>query len=140
MTRVDFYILQSAEEQARLELAYKLCEKAYTQNMQVMIWSANQAQADQLDQLMWQYRPESFMPHCQLNKPLPNTSVVISTGQDDLSHHGLMINLSNTVPEHFSRFQRMAELVIQKKEVLNATRQHYGFFKDRGYPLNTHKL
>ena len=140
MTRIDFYILNSQEEEARLSLACKLCDKAFAQNMQVMVWTDNETQAQRLSALLWEQRPESFLPHCLLSNPLPNTPIAISTGQDDLSHHGLMINLSRGIPDRFSRFQRLAELVVQQEDVLAATRQHYGFFKERGYPLHTHKL
>jgi DNA polymerase-3 subunit chi len=56
------------------------------------------------------------------------------------SHNGLLINLSEKVPEFFSRYERVAEIVVQDVTITNRTRANYRFYRDRGYPLETHNL
>jgi len=55
-------------------------------------------------------------------------------------HHDVLINLAAEIPEYFSRFERVFEVVSQDPAVLNATRSHYKFYQDRGYPLKRHDL
>lgn len=141
MTRIDFYVLQKDSEQDRLEFAARLCEKAYRQDMTVMILTADPNTATQMDALLWDFKPESFVPHADIaTADQAREKVLISSGDDNINHHGLLINLGFEVPKMFSRFQRVAEVVVQTESTLKATREHYGFYRARGYPVNSHKI
>ena len=50
-----------------------------------------------------------------------------------------MINLAAEVPEFFSRYQRVAEVVDGHAERRERSRDRYRFYRDRGYKLNTHQ-
>lgn len=141
MTRVDFYILQEISVDAQLLFACRLVDKAMRRGNRVFINVVDLATARILDELLWSFRPESFIPHAIINtEDAAEVPVVISPGQDQAGHHDLLINLTADLPEFFSRFQRMAEVVVQNAAVLEATRRHYTFFRSRGYPLETHRL
>lgn len=141
MTRIDFYILQDASQEARLLFVCRLVDKAVGQGNRIFIRVDDTATAETLDDLLWSFRPESFIPHALVGMDeAADAPVVISTGEDQADHHDVLINLTGQVPEFFSRFQRLAEIVVQRDEILEATRQHYTFFKQRGYPIKTHKL
>lgn len=145
MTRIDFYILQKNSEEARLEFAARLCEKAYRQDMSVMIITPNTTTAPKMDTMLWGFKPESFIPHIEINATTQNNTatveaVLISSGKDEPSHHGLLINLGFTIPDMFSRFQRVAEVVVQTPETLEATRNHFSFYRKRGYPVAPHNI
>lgn len=141
MTRIDFYILQDASQEARLLFVCRLVDKAVGQGNRIFIRVDDTATAETLDDLLWSFRPESFIPHALVGMDeAADAPVVISTGEDQADHHDVLINLTGRVPEFFSRFQRLAEVVVQRDEILEATRQHYTFFKQRGYPIKTHKL
>lgn len=141
MTRIDFYILKEDSTDARLLFVCRLVDKAVRQGNRVLINVTDWSTADLLDNLLWSFRPESFIPHALSNtEEATEVPVVISAGVDQADHHDLLINLTADVPVFFSRFQRLAEVVVQADAVLEATRQHYSFFKERGYPIDTHKL
>jgi DNA polymerase-3 subunit chi len=141
MTRVDFYILQAQTEEARMLFVCRLTEKAVKRGNRVLIVVANEAIADALDDLLWSFRPESFIPHALAgSEEAADVPVVISAGADQSEHHDLLVSLTAELPPFFSRFERMAEVVVQAPEVLAATREHYAFLRQRGYPIDTHKL
>ncbi|RYG01950.1 MAG: DNA polymerase III subunit chi, partial [Chitinophagaceae bacterium] len=54
------------------------------------------------------------------------------------NHHDVLINLSRHIPDYFSRFDRLSEVVIQESAILENTREHYRFYKQRGYPITQH--
>lgn len=139
MTQVDFYVLQATEPAARHAFAARLAEKAFRQNMTVMVWAQDQTQAQLLDDLFWQFRPEAFVPH-QLPGASVSAPVLISHGQDDPTHSDLLINLSGETSAMFERFQRLAEIVVQTPEILAATRQNFRHYQTQGWPVKTHKL
>lgn len=140
MTRIDFYILQADAESERLHFAAKLCEKAFRQDMRVMLLTADVEAAQQASEQLWQFKPESFLPHASAGLADAQTPIAVSSGEDDVNHHGLLINLSSDVPSMFSRFQRLAEIVVQTPATLSATRRQFAYYKARGYPVKTHKL
>ncbi len=137
MTAIDFYILGHSDELARFNFACRLSEKVYGEGHQVYIHVENAEQAQRLDDLMWSYKPESFLPHNLVNDE--HQAQVQIGWQDHPAHHfDVMINLSSPQPSFFSRFGRVLEIVIQDETVLAQTRQHFKFYKDRGYEV-THR-
>ncbi len=142
MTRVDFYVLQNKDLlEDRYHFACRLVEKAVKQGNRVLISTANQEESHKMDALLWSYAPDSFVPHeLKSAQNQPASPVLISHSEDDESHHDVMVNLSLGLPEFFSRFKRVTEIVVQEETVLKATRDNYSWYKDRGYPLNTHKM
>lgn len=139
MTQIDFYILQKSDDDSRLHFICRLTEKALSRGHRVMVATESAEQTKKLDELLWQFRPESFVPHTTAQDGLP-APVFISHEQDDRDHHQVLINLREEIPQQFSRFERLLEVVIQAPQVLQSTRQHYAFYKARGYQLNSHKL
>ncbi len=139
MTKVDFYVLPEATSDARWLFACKLAEKVQRMGMRVLITVDSEADARKLDELLWTFKPESFVPHQLINggKPAP---VEITFGDQAGDHQGLLLNLSNTIPAWFSRFERVSEVVIQEQQMLATSRERYSFYKSRGYPIETRKL
>ena len=48
--------------------------------------------------------------------------------------------MTDTVPEFFSRFERVAELVENDEQQRHHGRERFRFYKERGYPLQTHNV
>ncbi|MBU3069480.1 DNA polymerase III subunit chi [Aestuariicella sp. G3-2] len=140
MTQVDFYVLPAPAVEQRLVFACRLAQKAYQSGSKVFIAVNTAEEAAELNQRLWNFRPESFLPHdCEGDSPL-QSQVAVGFGNDCGDHHDLLINLKDAIPDYFSRFQRLAEVVCQDEQVLSATREHYGFYRHRGYPINSHKI
>ncbi|MGA9852672.1 MAG: DNA polymerase III subunit chi [Gammaproteobacteria bacterium] len=139
MTQVDFYILPETTPRGRALFACKLAEKAYGLGHRSFVHLPSEAEARELDALMWTFRDRSFLPHCLVdeNAPVP---VHLGFGQEPGEEFHLLINLSAEVPRFFSRFERVAEVVDNDARLREQGRERFRFYKDRGYPLETHKL
>ena len=142
MTRVDFYVLTNKNsQQERFHFACRLVEKAVKQGNRVLIATDDEQSSENINTLLWSFSPESFVPHAIVGSEAAQTApVVISHDTDDEAHHDVMVNLGLGLPEYFSRFKRVSEIVVQEQSVLEATRKNYSWYQQRGYPLNTHKL
>lgn len=139
MTRVGFYVVQAAESGQRLQVAARLADKAYAQGHGIYINAVDKAQAQALDELLWSYRPTSFIPHGLVGDP-ESGHVAIGWGQDPGAHSDLLINLQLDIPAFFSRFARVAEVVTQDEASLAALRNSWRFYQERGYQLEKHDL
>jgi DNA polymerase-3 subunit chi len=139
VTRVDFYVLENAAADARLLLAARLCEKAHRQGHRIYLHAPDEALARHMDDLLWTYRPESFLRHGLIGAADSET-IGIGWQEHPEGHDDVLINLGLAVVPFFSRFHRVAELVSRAPDSLPALRQNWRYYKDRGYPLHKHDL
>lgn len=140
MTRVDFYLLSTADETARLRVVCRLADKIFGLGQQLHIHTADAEQERSLDRLLWTFQDISFLPHRLTGAE--SAVVPISLGHDGTPAAGgdVLINLAPDTPHFFSRFERVAEIVDEQPEVRAAGRTRYRFYRDRGYPLQHHQL
>ena len=141
MTRIDFYILQDSQPDARTLLTCRLTEKAFRQGHQVYINTESGQQLKKLDDMLWTFRDGSFLPHgLYAANADSDHPVLLGHAVDPEGPSDVLVNLSNDVPAFFSRFNRVAELVGGDDAQRVSARERYRFYKDRGYTLNSHKL
>ncbi len=144
MTQVDFYILESESDEARLRLTCKIVEKATQLDHHVFVHSASDDEATKLDELLWTFSQGSFIPHRVVRKPLDEPQLEpVLIGVNSPPGPGrwnVLINLAAEVPEFFSRYERVAEVVDANAVRREQSRERYRFYRDRGYKLNTHQV
>jgi DNA polymerase-3 subunit chi len=139
VTRVGFYVVRGADQAQRLQVATRLADKAFQRGHRIFINAADEAQARALDELLWSYRPASFLPH-GLYDEAQAQPIAIGWGQEPQGHNDLLINLQLGIPGFFSRFARVAEVVTQDPASLEALRRSWTFYRERGYQLEKHDL
>lgn len=144
MTQIDFYILPSDSADARLHLACRIADKALQQNQHVFINAESPDESARLDELLWTFSQGSFVPHrvIDANAAEPFAEpVLIGCGAAPAGEEWqVLINLAGTVPEFFSRYQRVAELVDGNEQRRERGRERFRFYRDRGYELHTHQM
>ncbi|MES1927937.1 DNA polymerase III chi subunit, HolC [Salinisphaera dokdonensis CL-ES53] len=141
MTEVFFYILEDEAADANMRFACRLTEKAYDGGHRIYLHVADDAQADALDKLLWQFRQGSFVPHASVAALAADdhlTPVVIGAGAPPAGFDDILINVGGDVGGFFSRFARHNEIVAPAD--VDSARSRYRFYKDRGYTLTTHKI
>ena len=139
MTQVDFYLLDEQAGENRQHYVCRLTDKAYRQGRRIYIHTESPAETRMLDSLLWTFRDQSFVPHGVAGLADPEiTPVIIGDTEPPEQVDDVLINLSPRVPPFFSRFQRVAEVVDHHESAKRTSREHYRFYKDRGYPLDTH--
>ena len=144
MTQVDFYILDSESDEARLRLACKIAEKATQLDHHVFVHSTSDDEAVKLDELLWTFSQGSFIPHrvvrAPLDAPLREPVLIGVNAPPGPGRWDVLINLGADVPEFFSRYERVAEVVDANAVRREQSRERYRFYRDRGYKLNTHQV
>lgn len=152
MTQVDFYILSDDSAEARLKTACRLADKAVQRKLSVVVLAAGDDDARKLDELLWTFAQNSFLPHRFAWDPaaegIAEPIVIALEERPQLDHDsgaaatdwGLMINLASQVPDTFSRYERLAEIVGAAPESRERGRERYRFYRERGYSLQTHQL
>lgn len=141
LERIDFYILPDASLEARWRFTGRLADKAWRLGHSVLVLVDDIEQAKQLDQQLWALPEESFLPHRLLEDDhQPPARVEISHSQRLGEHKDLLINLSTQPPEQLARFHRLAEVVIQRPELLSTSRKRFKHYQTQGYAVYHQRL
>ncbi|MDI9818084.1 MULTISPECIES: DNA polymerase III subunit chi [unclassified Legionella] len=139
--RVDFYLLASKESSARWLLACRLLEKAYLRGHRVFVYCDNQQDAHKLDELLWTFKEDSFIPHnLQGEGPEPPPPVQIGYQEEPRGFDDILLNLATRIPLFYSRFQRIMEIVINEDAAKELSRAHYRDYRGKQCQLHTHNL
>ena len=141
MPKIDFYILPDANTHARLQLACRLAEKAYKQKHRIYFHAENIDMAHQLDEMLWTYRDDSFLPH-NLYGDGPDPAPPIQIGFDAIpeKHRDILINLHPQIPEFHRQFARILELISNDPTAQTLGRERFRLYRTNGFDINTHKL
>ena len=139
--RVDFYLLKSSEPEAASHVACRLLEKAYQRGHRVFVYCDSQEQAESLDELLWTYKEDSFIPHnLQGEGPEPPPAVQIGFGDEPRGFNDILLNMATTIPPYLSRFRRIMEGVAPHDTAINISRDHYREYRAKRFELHTHTI
>ena len=130
--RVEFYVLSSATTEARLRAACLLAGKAWKAGLPVFLRGADQAQCAELDQLLWRFRAESFIPH-GMHEDDPQAPIVIGLDQEPAQAGGVLLSLHPQLSPHLERFSRIIEIVNQEPTLLAQCRENFRQYRKLGH-------
>lgn len=134
MTRVGFYFNAAS----KLEVARKLCVKAYQSGQCVLLYARDPRLASELDGGLWLNPALSFLPHVRSGHPLAKrTPVLIGDCAEEIASADVLINLDPVCPPFFERFGRVLEVVSEAPEDRQAARQRFRQYKERGFDPET---
>lgn len=139
MPRCDFYILAADDPQTRRHFLCKILEKVHGLGHRIYIRTGNETSARQLDEWLWEFRADAFLPHSLIAEQL-DSAIEIGHGDSLPKHRDVFINLDLEVPDTALTFDRIIEVVIQQPDILEATRANYRHYKQRGYEVRMNDM
>ena len=144
MTRVDFYIIKDGNPRNEELIACQLTEKAFKQNYKILLLGQSSNQIQALNEKLWTFKENSFLPHQILNSIEDIDSellnIALSTESACFPKANLLINLSGQIPDNANQFERIAEIVPAQKSHRTASRARYKQYKAQEFDLNTHEI
>ena len=143
MTTVEFHILSATGDDARMRHACQLVDECYGRRQRCFVRVANDAEAQRIDELLWTFRDQAFIPHQVMDTPPsidPNVMVLIGDGAAPAEYKSLMINLSGAVPGDVSAFTQMIEVVDAEPQRKQQARERYKQYRELGCTLETKNL
>jgi len=139
VTRIDFHF--NATD--RLAYACRLVRKVHRAGHRIVVHSDSPDFLRHLNEALWTFSPQDFIPHVMATDALADRTPVLLAHEEvplALQMHDVMINLGRVTPPAFSRYERLIEVIGQEDADRAAGRERWRFYRDRGYPLNTHDL
>jgi DNA polymerase-3 subunit chi len=137
MTRIDFH----SNVPDKINYTCRLIRKARAADCRIIVFDNDRTQLDLLNEALWTFSESDFLPHVLFDDPLAAQTPIILTENDSASfpHHELLINLTQIVPNDYSRFARVIEVISTEQQDTLAGRERYRHYQQQGISL-THTI
>ncbi|HEX7341104.1 MAG TPA: DNA polymerase III subunit chi [Rhodanobacteraceae bacterium] len=138
--RADFYLIaQPRFSEQPLLLVCALVQKALLQTLPLVILARDHAQAEEIDDLLWAFDEDAFIPH-QLAGHDDDTEVpvlIVPPGVD-APDRPLAINLRADMPQ--GHFERVLEVVPADPAERKGSRLRWRQYQQAGVELAKHDM
>lgn len=141
MARADFYLIAKPRFLEKpLLLVCELARKASDSGQSLLIFAASEQQAEILDELLWEFDPDAYVPHqiAGTDEDDELTPVLIVPPGADTPMRPLVLNLRNEAVA--DGFERVLEVVPADASAREPLRQRWKQYKDRGIELTKHDM
>jgi DNA polymerase-3 subunit chi len=134
MTEVRFYHMQTKQlEQALPEVL----EKAVGGNRRVVVKAANQNQVEQINNLLWTYRENSFLPHGSEKDGHSDDQPIWITSEDENPNGAdVLVLINGAISERICDFSLCCEFLDGRdEEAVTSARERWKQYKEDGFDL-----
>ncbi|WP_426369217.1 DNA polymerase III subunit chi [Pseudocolwellia sp. HL-MZ7] len=148
-TKVMFYVLPETDktseetahndktaEQEKHALIHQACLQAayfYRQNQKVFIYTQDQTQAHDIDEMLWAFEPDSFVAHNLLGEGPRGGSPVEISWKNPTIRRPVLINLTGTMPNFTNNFSTVVDFVPTNELLKQQARDRYRACKQWGF-------
>ena len=136
MTRIEF----RTHIADKVHYACRLVRKALSSapNSKIVLYATHQPLLEKLDDALWTFSDNAFLPHTMAGTPqAAHSPIILANAQiSELPYSDILINLSSDIPTHYAQFERLIELVSQDPHDAEAGRQRDKHYRERGYELH----
>jgi DNA polymerase-3 subunit chi len=133
MPRADFYLIARPRfREQPLLLACELAKKACAAGQPLLVLAASQAQAEALDELLWEFDADAYVPHqlAGTDEDDDITPVLIAAPEAVVPLRALVLNLREAaVPDGF---ERVLEVVPADESARGPLRARWKDYQARG--------
>lgn len=140
MPRADFYLIAKPRfREQPLLLVCELAKRAFAAQQPTLILARDHAQAEALDELLWAFDEDAFIPH-QLagDDDDADTAVLIVPPGVDTPDRPLVINLRETCAA--GDCQRVLEVVAADPDERDGSRERWREYQRRGFELHKNDM
>ena len=139
--QIDFYVLQEQSPGGRFKLACRIVEKAYRLGHRVYVRTDNSDDTNVLDDLLWTFSQNSFVPH-QLSTESGSldSPVVIGEHAPAAEDTDVVISVADDPVLDFMAYSRIVEIVGYEHGEKASGRNRFRFYREHGIEPNTHRI
>ena len=139
--QADFYLVKKERfREEPLLLVCELAKKAHARGMPMLVLARDAAQAERLDDLLWSFEPDAFIPHQIAGEDVEEeeADVLIAPPEVDAPLRALVLNLRDEVVQ--GDFERVLEVVPADASAREPLRERWKAYKARGFDLNKYDM
>ena len=141
MPRADFYLIDKPRfREQPLLLVCELAKRGYAANLSILVLARDAAQAEAIDDLMWSFDPDEYLPHqiAGMDEGDDDTPILIATPDMDIPARPMLINLRDGAPN--GSFDRVLEVVPADPSARGPLRERWKHYQSLGFELNKYDM
>ena len=141
MARADFYLIAKPRFRDQpLLLVCELAKRACDANQFTLVLARDAAQAEELDDLLWSFEPDAYVPHQIAGRDEDDevTPVLIVPPEVDAPARPLVINLRDAA--WTAACERVLEVVPADPAARDPLRARWKQYQALGYAMNKHDM
>ncbi len=141
MPRADFYLIAKPRFRDQpLRLVCELVRKAYRADLWTLVLARDTAQAEELDDLLWDMGEDEYIPHQIAGRDDEDdvTPVLIADPHTDTPMRPLVLNLRDAPVA--GDFERVLEVVPADESARGPLRERWRHYKAQGLELNKYDM
>lgn len=140
MARADFYLIQKERfREEPLLLVCELARKAFDANLSTLVLARDADQAEQLDDLLWSFDEDAYIPHQLAGDDEDELAPVLIAGPDtDTPMRALVINLRDAAVQ--GSVERVLEVVPADDGARGPLRERWKQYQARGFDVKKHDM
>lgn len=139
-TQVMFYLLAQDDYEDKMYASLlQACFQAayfYRQGQRVFIYTCDQQQAHAIDELLWSFEPDSFVPHNLVGEGLKTGAAVEISWQAPTNRRPTLINLTSSVPNFASQFSQIVDFVPTDESLKQQARERFKSYRQSGFQVD----
>lgn len=137
-TQAIFHILpEQAGVKAAMQYACVIAANCYQQNQKVYIYTEDQQLAHDVDELLWSFEPDSFVPHNLVGEGPHQGSPVEIGCQPPKGRRPVLINLSKNTPNFAGNFAQVIDFVPPAEDEKQQARERFKACRQMGFQVDT---
>lgn len=139
--RADFYLISSPRfREDPLRLVCELARKACDAGLPSLLLARDDAQAEQLDDLLWSFDPDAYVPHQIAGADIEEdqADVLIVAPGTQVPMRDLVINLRDAPVE--GAFQRVLEVVPADAAARAGSRERWKHYQACGFAMKKYDM
>ena len=140
LTQAMFYSIEQqskvtgvTEEQLHLYYACLQAAYFYRQNMRVFIYTPDQQNAHDIDEMLWAFDPDSFVPHNLIGEGPKQGAAVEISWQPPKNRRAVLINLTREVPNFANQYSHLIDFVPADDTLKEQARNRFRTCRQWGF-------
>ncbi len=133
----EFIELRSPQQ--KLDLLCDRIARCYRNGMTVAVYAPDPEEAGQIDDALWTFRQDSFVPHVQweqAGEPLIEPVIIFTAEPGEPASDVLFIASAGGTAPWLGRFPHVYDFApIYDEELKKAARERFNWFKEAGYRM-----
>jgi DNA polymerase III subunit chi len=141
MPRADFYLIDKPRfREQPLLLVCELAKRGFAANLPILVLARDAAQAEAIDDLLWSFDPDEYLPHqiAGMDEGDDETPILIATPEMDVPARAMLINLRDAAPT--GSFERVLEVVPADPSARGPLRERWKHYQALGFDVTKHDM
>ena len=141
MPRADFYLIAKPRfRDEPLRLVCELARKAHDAGIPALVLARDAAQAEQLDDLLWDMGEDAYIPHQIVGEDVDEEEAAVLIAPPDVESplRPIVINLRDGAVD--GAVERVLEVVPADESARGPLRERWKQYQSRGFELNKYDM